>query len=108
MKVRTNKRRSLRSPVVAGPKRLVSIVEVSGKLSSPDKVEVHPTNLDFTNTATGQKFAAEIAEDKYVIKLPNHESYQISVTPGDQAEAVTVATLVLNTITDAYSFDVSW
>jgi len=104
MKVRTNKKRS---PVVVGPKRRVPIVEVSGRLSSTDKAEVHPTNLDFTNTATGQKFSAAIAKDRYSIKLPNHESYQVSVTPGDQAEAVTVATLVLNTITKAYTFDVS-
>jgi hypothetical protein len=105
MNVRANKERS---PVVEGPKRRVSIVEVSGKLSSPDKAEVHPTNLDFTNTATGQKFSAAIAKDKYSIKVPNHESYQVSITPGDQAETVTIATLVLNTITKAYTFDVSW
>jgi hypothetical protein len=86
----------------------VPIVEVSGKFSPPDKTEVYPTNLDFTNAATGQKFSAAIAKDRYSIQLPNHQSYRMSLTLGDQAGAVTVGTLVLNTTAEAYSFDVSW
>ncbi len=96
MKVRRNRKRLLPSQVAVKPKPGVLIVEVSGKLSPPDKGEVYPTNLDFTNTATGQKFSAAIAKDQYSIQLPNHQSYYVFVTTGDQRDPVAVGTLVLH------------
>jgi hypothetical protein len=84
----------------------VPIVEVSGKLSPPNKTEVYPTNLSFTEIVTGQRFEAAVANHHYSVQLPNHQSYQMSITLGIQASAVPAGVLVLNATARSYTLDI--
>jgi hypothetical protein len=96
------------SPIEAGPKAVVAPVQVSGKFSHPDKPEVYPTNLEFTNIATEEKLQAAIDKDHYSIQLPNHQSFRMSVTSADSVKVSEVGILVLNTTTNAYSCEIGW
>jgi hypothetical protein len=87
-------------------------VTISGKLSPLNKVDVHRSNVVFTNAATGRKFSAAVTNGQYSVLLPNHESYRVSViwdmTPGTQTSTAQAGTLNLNVNTQAYTFDISW
>lgn len=87
-------------------------VTVSGRFSPLNKTDVYPASVDFTNTATGQKFWAVVTNGKYSVQLPNRDSYQATVSwtkaPGNQTGTVQAGTLNLNTNDHAYTFDVNW
>ena len=72
----------------------------------------YPASIEFTNSATFQKFLAVVTSGKYSIQLPNRESYQAAVSwtkiPGNQTGTAQAGTLKLNANDYAYSFDVSW
>ena len=94
------------SPPVAKPESGVPVVAISGKLSPTGKTEVYPTSLSFTETVTGQKFEAAVANHQFWVQLPNHHSYRMSMTIGDQGGALPAGTLVLNATSKSYSLDV--
>jgi hypothetical protein len=87
-------------------------VTVSGRFSPLNKADVYPASVEFTNTATGQKFLAVVINGQYSVQLPNRESYQATVTwtkiPGNQTGTVQAGTLSLSTNGQEYSFGVTW
>jgi hypothetical protein len=87
-------------------------VTVSGRFSPLNKADVYPASVEFTNTATGQKFLAVVLNGQYSLQLPNRESYQATVSwamvPGNKTGTAQAGTLNLNANGQAYSFDVNW
>lgn len=87
-------------------------VQVSGKFSPPNKVDIGPTSVSFVNTLTKQQYSANATNGQYSVQLPNPASYNVTVTwtmfPGGQNGTSNSGTLNLNASAQTYNFDVSW
>jgi hypothetical protein len=97
---------------VALSKERYPTVTVSGRFSPLNRVDASPANVDFTNTATGQKFSAPVTNGQYSLLLPNRESYRAIVSwtttsPGIKSGTTEAVTLHLDVNAQAYSFDVN-
>jgi DNA-binding HxlR family transcriptional regulator len=56
-------------------------IQVSGTVSTPG-FEIPPTQIQFTNTATGITYAAAVQNGTYSISLPNQQTYNVICTWG--------------------------
>lgn len=89
-----------------------SAVTVSGSVLPTSKTDVHPSNVNFTNTRTGERFSAAIVEGQYSAPLRNGESYWVTVSwadaVGSRTGAAQCGTLDLKAQTPTYPFHVKW
>ena len=61
--------------------RFNEIIQVSGTVTATG-FEIPPTQIQFTNTATGLTYAATVQNGSYSISLPNQQSYNVICTWG--------------------------
>ena len=87
-------------------------VTVSGRFSPLSKTDTYPASVEFTNTATGQRFLAVANNGEYSVQLPNRESYQANVSwtmvPGNTSGTTQAGTLNLNADDHSSGFDANW
>jgi hypothetical protein len=100
------------SIAVMATKEAYPTVTVSGRFSPLSKTDTYPASVEFTNTATGQRFLAVANNGEYSIQLPNRESYQANVSwtvvPGNTTGGTQAGTLNLNADDHSSAFDANW
>ncbi|MGA2665069.1 MAG: hypothetical protein ABSF83_09010 [Nitrososphaerales archaeon] len=87
-------------------------VTVSGRLLPVNRLDSYPASVEFTNTATGQRYWAVTTNSEYSVQLPNRESYRATVSwtmiPGNMTGTAEAGTLTLRADDTSSTFDLNW